>query len=214
MAQTPEEKVAANRAKVRRYRERNLEKVRERVRKWQANLTDKDKERIDKQRRERRAANLDVERAKVRQRYATNPEKYQELSRMNYAANPEKAAEINRKWREAHPEKVRAMGRAHCAARYARKLHATPPWVNSKDLLAIYEGCPEGYHVDHIHPLKGKLSSGLNVPWNINYLPDAENQRKHSKAPPPGYFDWFSDPLCIHAEPKGRVWTPTNPEDE
>jgi hypothetical protein len=32
--------------------------------------------------------------------------------------------------------------------------------------------------------------------------------------PQPGYFDWWSEPWTIHAEPTGRVWTPTNPENE
>jgi hypothetical protein len=214
MARTPEQKRAAACERQKRYRERYPERVRARVKKWNANLSDKDKERINKQRSERRAANPEKAREAARKRYAANPEKYKALSRMNYAANPEKWAEGTRKWREDHPEKYKAMGRAHCAARYARKLHATPPWQSREELDAIHAGCPEGHHTDHIHPLKGKLSCGLNVPWNLQYLPSTENQRKHSHTPPPGYLDWWSEQWTIHAPPTGRVWSPTNPEDE
>jgi hypothetical protein len=100
--------------------------------------------------------------------------------------------------------------RAHGAFNRALKSSATPPWVDRKTLDAIWKDCPDGYHVDHIHPLKGKYASGLNVPWNLNYLPAEENMSKHNHMPQPGYFDWFSEPCCIHAPPVGRVWTPTH----
>jgi hypothetical protein len=86
--------------------------------------------------------------------------------------------------------------------------------VDRKAIEAIFADCPEGHHVDHIHPLNGKASTGLHVPWNLQYLPDAENMSKNNRPPQPGYFDWFSEPWTVHAPPQGRVWTPTNPEDE
>lgn len=45
-------------------------------------------------------------------------------------------------------------------------------------LLEIYANCPEGYEVDHIHPL---AKGGLHVPWNLQYLPLSENRSKGSK---------------------------------
>jgi hypothetical protein len=103
-----------------------------------------------------------------------------------------------------------ALMRALAARRRADKLKATPPWQSSEELDAIYEDRPDGFHVDHIHPLKGKLSCGLNVPWNLQYLPDTDNISKSNHMTQPGYFDWFSEPWTVHAPPTGRVWTQTD----
>jgi len=45
-------------------------------------------------------------------------------------------------------------------------------------LLEIYANCPEGYEVDHIHPLS---RGGLHVPWNLQYLPVSVNRSKGNK---------------------------------
>lgn len=54
-------------------------------------------------------------------------------------------------------------------------------WANLEILQSIYKNCPEGMHVDHVLPLKGELVSGLHVPENLQYLPEAENIAKGNR---------------------------------
>ena len=63
----------------------------------------------------------------------------------------------------------------------AAKLQRTPPWADLKKIKEIYDNCPKGYHVDHIHPLNGILISGLHVENNLQYLPAIDNIRKSNK---------------------------------
>lgn len=59
---------------------------------------------------------------------------------------------------------------------------ATPNWVDKKALKAIYDNRPEGYDVDHIIPLRGKIVSGLHIPANLQYLPrDINRNEKRNK---------------------------------
>lgn len=69
-------------------------------------------------------------------------------------------------------------GRAKVALYRARKLKATPSWANREKIEHIYHHCPNGYHVDHIIPLNGKLVSGLHVEHNLQYLPSKVNIAK------------------------------------
>lgn len=61
------------------------------------------------------------------------------------------------------------------------KDNRTPPWANVAKIKEIYSKCPEGFHVDHILPLRGELVSGLHVENNLQYLPALENIKKNNK---------------------------------
>lgn len=67
------------------------------------------------------------------------------------------------------------------AQKKALKLKATPPWADKAVIKEIYANCPQGYHVDHIVPLKGKNVCGLHTPENLQYLPAIENMKKSNK---------------------------------
>jgi hypothetical protein len=57
----------------------------------------------------------------------------------------------------------------------------TPKWADLKSINIYYSNCPEGYHVDHIIPLRGEKVSGLHVLDNLQYLPAKENLSKGNK---------------------------------
>lgn len=97
--------------------------------------------------------------------------------------NKERMAETAKKYYNKNkftPEQ-RKKNREKAALRRARKLNATPIWINLKEIKYVYYNCPEDYHVDHIIPLKGNMVCGLHVPWNLQYLTAKENLQKSNK---------------------------------
>lgn len=155
----------------RAWKVENGERHREINRQWRANNPDKAREYTNRW----RGANPE----KARQWQEENPDRVREIDRRWKAANKEKLRERDRAYAAANPHKIRAK----CARRRASLLQATPSWVDNEILEFIYSECPPGWHVDHIHPLKGRNSCGLHVPWNLQYLPASENCKKSNKAP-------------------------------
>lgn len=109
-----------------------------------------------------------------------NPEKNREVQANYRAANKEKRKAYNKAWAKLNAGLVTAYSRAYQLA----KKRAMPQWLSIeqiKEIEAFYVNRPDGYHVDHIVPLNGKIVSGLHVPWNLQYLRAAENISKSNR---------------------------------
>jgi hypothetical protein len=100
-----------------------------------------------------------------------------ERNRVLYAKNLEK----NRAIRREHYYNNKEMYKINCAKRRAAKLQAIPPWANLEEIKQFYLNCPEGYEVDHIHPLQGENICGLHVINNLQYLTVQANRSKGNK---------------------------------
>lgn len=111
---------------------------------------------------------------------------------------PERRAlnnKVSAAWRAKNIDHDRAVKRAYYRAnkdkavlkkviRNSRSKRATPAWLTpemKRQISEVYRLRPVGYHVDHIIPLCGKNVSGLNVPWNLQYLPATENLKKGNR---------------------------------
>ena len=92
--------------------------------------------------------------------------------------NPEVVAERSKRWRERNRHKRAAAQ----MARQARKIQATPPWLNDAHnewFDCIYQAAMNtGVHVDHIVPLNNKAVCGLHVPWNLQLMTQSANSKK------------------------------------
>lgn len=83
-------------------------------------------------------------------------------------------------WREKNKKKQTAYYRAYMLEKAKR----VPAWSERSEILEFYANCPDGYEVDHIIPLFGKLVSGLHVIRNLQYLTASENSKKSNKFNP------------------------------
>ena len=88
--------------------------------------------------------------------------------------NPEKYKKRFSNWSKNNKHLVNE----RAARKRARIKQQTPVWANLKAIKDFYKKCPEGYHVDHIIPLKGKNITGLHIRDNLQYLTASANIRK------------------------------------
>lgn len=69
----------------------------------------------------------------------------------------------------------------YLAARKKRIKQSTPTWLDLSTIQTWYINRPVDMEVDHIIPTNHPDVCGLNVPWNLQYLTEIENNFKNNK---------------------------------
>lgn len=105
-----------------------------------------------------------------------NPERCKKLAEKSRNKHREVMLERSREWRRANLKYDAFRSKLY----RMRKQQQLPPWADIEAIKTMYLTCPDGYHVDHIIPLKGKFVSGLHVETNLQHLPAKENMRKRN----------------------------------
>jgi len=122
-------------------------------------------------------------------RYWNNREsEKQRIAKYRYD-NPNNVKLTQKKYRDNNYTKILAKN----SSRRAGKNSATPKWLTHIQKAQIQEMYDLAlarsmqtnikYHVDHIHPLKGKKFNGLHVPWNLQIIQEFENIIKGNRPP-------------------------------
>jgi|TARA_B110000211_G_C14076299_1_gene552227 leucyl aminopeptidase (aminopeptidase T) len=148
----------------------------------------KDKEKMKAYKKVYYESNKEKQKAYIKAWRKANKEKMKASDKAYYEANKEK----KKAYRKANKEKMKAYKKvykknnrglfnAYNSKRQADKIMATPSWANLEKIKEIYKNCPEGYHVDHIYPLRSKYVCGLHVENNLQYLTATENLQKSNK---------------------------------
>lgn len=174
------------------YRKLNSKKACKRAKDWCKNNPDRAKKLRDKstkkyrsekrdhyllKRREYYVRNIDRERSRHRKYRDQNRERVNKISTESYHRHRDKNLKKNKIYKENNKPKFRE----YQARRRLHTKKATPKWANLDTIRLFYECCPDGCHVDHIIPLRGKNVCGLHVENNLQWLPIKENLRKHNK---------------------------------
>lgn len=89
----------------------------------------------------------------------------------------ERYIDAHKRYYEKHKDSIRSRNALYRCERANRVVS----WSELTEIRSFYKNCPEGYHVDHIIPLKGDFVSGLHVLSNLQYLPARENIAKGNK---------------------------------
>lgn len=137
---------------------------------------------------EKYLANKDADHQRTKEWRRQNRQRHRQNAKQWARRNIEKRRAIGRNYNKRWRIKLRPYSAMMCAIRHRRMKNATPIWVNIRDILKFYEDaqrrtCETGiqHHVDHIMPIAGRTSCGLNVPWNLQVITASENLRKYNK---------------------------------
>jgi len=180
---TNEEKKIKARARVKAWREANLERAKAAIAKSKAAKPEKYKA----LQRSHYLRTKDIRKLYKKGWDERNPGKSERMVSEWNKKNPDRRREISNNWRKRNPEKVNAV----YARRRAAKLRAVPKWANHFFIREIYDlakrrtqvlGYP--WHVDHIVPLTSPLVCGLHVEHNLQVIPRSVNQSKNNRSWP------------------------------
>ena len=117
------------------------------------------------------------ERKEAKRRYEATYLSKEGKKEKRYLSNNKTQSERYKRWQQNNKDKVRLKAANERAARLQR----SPQWADKEAIKDFYLNCPEGHHVDHIVPLRGKEVSGLHVIENLQYLPAKENMSKGNR---------------------------------
>jgi 5-methylcytosine-specific restriction endonuclease McrA len=114
--------------------------------------------------------------------YERNRDRITSYQRNYLTENAEKRKEYERRSRHLYAAKG-ARRRARLAAQTISLTQEQQDAIKHLYAFAKYltDKFGEPHHVDHIKPLKGKTSSGLHVPWNLQILHASRNLAKSNK---------------------------------
>jgi hypothetical protein len=187
-----------SRIRNRRHRAKNVDVLNAKSRAWYA----ANKEKAKATRKAWREKNVEKDKVDVKNYQLVNAEYIKIKANEWRSNNPEKVKASVIKYRERNHGKVLKQGsdwrkrnrdkvNANKLARIARKLQATPSWIDKGKVLELYgaaqaatEIFETSVHVDHIVPLRSKYVCGLHCEANLRLLPGLDNQRKSNRVWP------------------------------
>jgi len=110
-----------------------------------------------------------------KQYYQDHQEKHAERNKRYYQNHKQEKSKYNKQWCDNNPGRV-----AQYKIKNETNRNLRVPKFGQDGIVEFYNNCPEGYEVDHIIPLLGKLVSGLHVVWNLQYLTLHDNRVKYN----------------------------------
>ena len=106
-------------------------------------------------------------------------------------ANPDKRKEISSRHYKKKELEMPGYSLARVQIRRARKLQATPKWINAEVVASIFtlscmltRSTGQKFHVDHIFPLVNDRVCGLHVEHNLRIVCAKDNNRKGNRFDP------------------------------